>query len=286
MISHQKIKDHFDDLAAEGEIAPSTAKHYATTIRKVLDDLGCDMHDVADCIDMELVKYINAGYINVGTRQAVFLSFLKAIDTLPALQIDVEPRVRDAILKGYETSKTAARERAIQTQLTEKVERMNDIVAKIEKHFAPLSDEVLLVNMYDEVALRKDFDDVRLVFDDPDESAQRWINVKTGVLVIKDFNTTSDRYAEVRHTLSAKMLEKVRQIATQREYLLTLRTETLLKMMKHVVPKMGSQLLRKSKISTATEGAKILDAQFRHDLWNAMKHSPATQLTYRREIKE
>ena len=147
MISYQKIKDHFDDQAAEGEIAPSTAKHYTTTIRKVLDDLGCDMDDVADCIDMELVKYINAGYINVGTRQAVFLSFLKAIDTLPALQIDVEPRVRDAILEGYETSKNAARERAIQTQLTEKVERMDEIVAKIERHFAPPGDEVLLVNI-------------------------------------------------------------------------------------------------------------------------------------------
>ena len=128
--------------------------------------------------------------------------------------------------------------------------------------------------MYDEVALRKDFDDVRLVFDDPDESVQRYINVKTGVLVIKDFNKTSKRYAEVRHMLSAKMLEKVRQVATEREYLLTLRTETLFKKMKHIVPKMGSQLLRKSKISTATEGAKILDAKLRHDLWNSMKHSP------------
>ena len=47
---------------------------------------------------------------------------------------------------------------------------MYDIVAKIEKHYEPLSDEVLLVNMYDKVALRKDFDDVFLVFDDHGES--------------------------------------------------------------------------------------------------------------------
>ena len=135
--------------------------------------MGCDMDDVAECIDMELVKYINAGNINVGTRQAVLLTFLKAIDTLPALEIDVERQMRDAILEGYTASKTAARERAIQTQLPEKVERMNEIVAKIEKHFEPLSDEVLLVNMYDEVALRNDFDDVLLVFDNPGESVQR-----------------------------------------------------------------------------------------------------------------
>ena len=37
---------------------------------------------------------------------------IKAIDTLPALQIDVDPRMRGAILQGYEASKTAARKRA------------------------------------------------------------------------------------------------------------------------------------------------------------------------------
>ena len=48
MVSYQKIKDRFDDLAAEGAIAPLTARHYTTTIRKVLDELGCDMDDVAE----------------------------------------------------------------------------------------------------------------------------------------------------------------------------------------------------------------------------------------------
>lgn len=41
------------------------------------------MNDVAECIDMELVDYINAGYINVGTRQAVFLTFLEASTPSP-----------------------------------------------------------------------------------------------------------------------------------------------------------------------------------------------------------
>lgn len=90
----------------------------------------------------------------------------------------------------------------------------------------------------------------------------------------------------MRHTLSPKIIEKVRQIATQREYLLTLRTESLFKKMKHVVPKMGSQLLRNSKISRATEGAEILDAKLRHDQWSGAKHLTKTQLAYRSAIKE
>lgn len=285
MITYQKIKDHFDTLVAKGENAPSTARHYTSTIHKVLDDLG-GLDDVANCCNTKVADYIYETYDNVGTRQAVFLSFLKAIDTYPDLQDAINPFVRHRIYEGYEASKLQARERAIQTQLTEKVERMDSIVAKIEKHFDPLSDEVLLINMYDEIALRKDFDDIKLVSQDPDETELRWINVRTGELVIKDFNKTNKRYGEVRHTLSAKMLQKIKQVYAQREYLLTLKTETLFKKMKSVVPKIGSQLLRKSKVSTETEGAKLLDPDVRHTLWTQMKHSPETQLTYRREIKE
>lgn len=285
MITYHKIKDHFAGLVAKGENAPSTARHYTSTIHKVLEALG-GLDDVVHCCNTRVAEYIYDTYENVGTRQAVFLSFLKAIDTYPDLRDAVNPFARDRILKGYEASKLAARERAIQTQLTEKVERMDSIIAKIEKHFDPLSDEVLLVNMYDEIALRIDFDDILLVTQDPDETEKRWINVRTGELVIKDFNKTNKRYDEVRHTLSAKMLEKIKQVHVDRKYLLTLKSETLFKKMKSVVPKIGSQLLRKSKVSTETEGAKILDHDVRHALWNQMKHSPETQLTYRREIKE
>ena len=44
--------------------------------------MECDIKDVTEFIDLELVKYVSARYKSVGTRQAVFLSFIKAIDTL------------------------------------------------------------------------------------------------------------------------------------------------------------------------------------------------------------
>ena len=40
-----------------------------------------------------------------------------------------------------------------------------------------------------------------------------------------------------------------------------------------VVPGIGSQMLRKSKVSTALEGDKILDPEVRHELHSKMKHS-------------
>ena len=52
--------------------------------------------------------------------------------------------------------------------------------------------------------------------------------------------------------------------------------------MKAVVPKIESKMLMKSKVSTKTEGDKILDPKIRHDLFDKMKDSPETQLTYRR----
>ena len=286
MVSFERIKQHFADLTTKGENAPSTAKLYTNTIHKVLDDLDCDLSDIADCINHRVVNHILRTYAHVGTRQGVLVAFLKAIDTCLDLEAEVTPFVRDQFHEQYEIAKTAAKERSIQNQLTEKVERFDSIVAKIEAHFPPLSDEVILVKMYDEVALRKDFDDLLLVVGDPKESVPRWINLKTGELVIKDFNKTSKRYGELRHILSPRVLDLIRQVSPTRKYLFTLKTETLFKKMQSVVPKIGSQLLRKSKVSTATEGNKILDPKIRHELWNQMKHSPETQLTYRREIEE
>ena len=283
MLTYESIKNHFADLVARGENAKSTATNYTNTIFKVLNDLD-GLDDIATCLNTKVVDHINQTYYHPGTRQSVFLAFLRAINTYPPLKAVVTPAVVTSITEGFELSKTQAKERSIQTQLTEKVERMDSIIAKIEAHFSPTSEEVLLVNMYDEVALRRDFDDILLIVGDPDPSVRRWINIATGELVIKDFNKTSKKYDAVRHTLSPKRLEMVREASAHRDYLLTLKTETLFKRMRTVVPHMGSQMLRKSKVSTETEGSKVLDPKIRHELWNQMKHSPATQLTYRRGI--
>ena len=83
---------------------------------------------------------------------------------------------------------------------------MDSILAKIEAHFPALSKEVLLVNMYDEVALRRYFDDILLIVGDHDPSVLRWINLATCASVIKDFNKTSKKYDTVRQTRSPKRL--------------------------------------------------------------------------------
>ena len=84
--------------------------------------------------------------------------------------------------------------------------------------------------------------------------------------------------------LSPKILGMVRDVSATRDYLLTYKIETLFKKMRSVVPHIGSQLLRKSKVSTALENDKMKDPNISHDSWNQMKHSAKTQLTYRREL--
>ncbi len=70
---------------------------------------------------------------------------------------------------------------------------------------------------------------------DSDPSVRRWINIATGELVIKDFNKTSKKYDAVRHTLSPMRLQMAREASGTRDYLLTLKPETLFKKMRTVV---------------------------------------------------
>ena len=69
------------------------------------------------------------------------------------------------------------------------------------------------------------------------------------------------------------MLKMAREVSATRSYLLVLKTDTLFKKMGLVVPGIGSQMLRKSKVSTALEGDKILDPEVRRELHSKMKHS-------------
>ena len=283
MATFDEIKNHFDRLVANGENARSSATNYTNTIHKILHDLD-GFEDIALCCNTRVVPYIHETYYHPGTRQSAFLAWLRAINTYAPLRAAVSHTTLESLEKGFEAAKLQAKELSIQRQLTEKVERIDDIVAKIEAAYEPLSDEVLLVRMYKEVAMRRDFDDVLLVVGRPDPSVQRYIDTASGELVIKNFNTTAKRYEALRHTLSPEMLAKVREVSAKRDHLLRLRSDTLFRKMGSVVPGIGSQMLRKSKVSTATEGDKILDPEIRHELHSKMKHSPATQLSYRREL--
>ena len=283
MLTFESIKNHFDGLVAKGENASSTATNYTNTIFRILNELD-GFEDIADCCNTRVVDHINETYDHPGTRQGVFIAFLRAINTYPDFKAVVNPAVLTSITEGFEQSKTEAKELSIQRQLTQTVERMDSILAKIEAHYPPLSDEVLLMNLYDEVAMRRDFDEILLVVGNPPESENRYINLATGELVIKNFNKTAKKYDALRHTLRPKMLKMAREVSASRSYLLVLKTDTLFKKMRSVVPGIGSQLLRKSKVSTATEGEKILNPEIRRELHSKMKHSPETQLSYRREL--
>jgi len=283
MLTFDEIKKHFDRLVENGENAKSSATNYTNTIFKTLNDLD-GFESIATCCNTKLVHHIHSTYDHPGTRSSAFLAWLRAINTYDPLRAAVSPATLKSLTEGFETAKLQAKERSIQRQLTEKVERLDDIIAKIEGAYEPLSDEVLLVRMYQEVAMRRDFDDILLIVGEPDASVQRYIDIASGELVIKNYNKTAKRYDALRHTLSPEMLAKVREVSAKRKYLLVLRSDTLFRKMSSVVPGIGSQMLRKSKVSTATEGDKLLDPEIRHELHSKMKHSATTQLSYRREL--
>ena len=110
MLTYESIKNHFADLVARGENAKSTATNYTNTIFKVLNDLD-GLDDIATCCNTKVVNHINQTYDHPGTRQGVFLAFLRAINTYPPLKAVVTPAVLTSITEGFELSKTQAKER-------------------------------------------------------------------------------------------------------------------------------------------------------------------------------
>lgn len=264
------------------QMAQRTSNDYIRNMKRILVDTGCEPDiDLLDCLNKGIVlDHILKQYPNPNTRKTYLQVFLYAIDNTPELKQDVKNR--DRYFKEWEKAKEDAAGHQIQKQVEGKVERFSAIKKRIEKDFPKNSQEVLLINLYDELTMRNDFGDI-IIFDKtpPKSKEDNYLTLSTGRLIINNFNKTGNKYKPVNIKLSTALMKKIRKSLKQDPRgMLFDDTAKLFKNMKT-----GVNELRHAKISEELEGEGIKDPEKRKELYDKMMHSPATQLNYIRKLK-
>ena len=278
MLYDKRVKD--DTI----QMSERTASDYIRNMRRIMTDIGClpDV-DLIDCINRRKpLDHILKHYTNPNTRKTYLQVFLYAIDTAPELKNAVKNR--DAYFKAWEEAKEQATGHQIQKQVDGEVERFSTIKKRIEKQFPKYSQESLLINLYDELTMRNDFGEI-LIFDktpSPPNKQDNFIVLSTGRLVINRFNKTGEKYKPVNHKVSSELMRKIRKSLKQ-DQRSTLFQDTA-KLFRNM--KTGVNEIRHAKISEELEGDNIKDPEKRKELYDKMKHSPATQLAYIRKLKD
>lgn len=276
----QSVHDHYNKLAEDKKIAPRTGEtHYSNFVR-IIKGLGCE-DSILDCLkDHEkVIKYIQElktqkkTDATINTKQSYITAVLNVIDTM---KIKV-PREQysetfDKMKKEKESSNT-------QKQLTEEVEKFSTIKKRIEDNNPDWSQEVVMINLYDEVTPRNDFQNLTFDTSDPNH-----IDLDEGTITLREFKKTDKKYEPiVDYKLSESFMKLLKNSLKEqpRDKVFTKKMESIFKK-----AKTGINQIRHSKISEELSGENLKDPAKREELRSKMLHSSATQLNYIRNLKD
>jgi hypothetical protein len=284
VVTLQTIHDHYNQLAKDDKIAPRTAEGHYLNFKRVMKGIGCeDGEDLIECLkDPDtIIQYIRdlknpkKEDATINTKHTYMTAVLNVIDTNPKLKNKVP---RDAYKKEWDSLKEQKETSNTQKQLTEKVEKFSSIKERIENDNPDWSEEVLMINLYDEITPRNDFDTLTLDTSDPNH-----IDLDEGTITLRQFGKTNKTYAPIiDYNLSTKFMDLLKKSLAENP-----RDEVFSKKMRSIFKKAhtGINEIRHSKISEELSGENIKDQTKREALKETMLHSSATQLSYIRTLK-
>ena len=278
-INFQFVHDHYNKMAEDGKLDIETANSHYTLFKRLMVESGCsETNDLIGCLKTkDVIKYIQDKYSNnANTLHTYLTQILSVIDMIPEIKNEVD---RDAYKEAWDIAKQQKETFNIQKKLTDKVEKFSKIKARIEKEFNETSDESIMINLYDQLTVRNDFDSLTFNKDDPNH-----IDLEDGTITLRKFKKTDKKYKPIiNYKLSdnfIKVLKKSLEINK--------REKVFIKQMRTIFKKtgVGVNILRHSKISEELSGENIKDETKREALREKMLHSSATQLSYIRDLKD
>mgnify|MGYP003668927914 CR=1 FL=1 len=281
-VTLQYIHDFYNKLAEDGKIAPRTAENHYTTFRRIIKAIGCADEDMVKCLSDpdKIIQYLRdlknpkGENASVNTKHTYMTAVLNVIDTNPSLASKVP---RDTYKEEWDNLKEQKDSSNMQKQLTAKVEKFSAIKERIEKENPDWSEEVLMINLYDEITPRNDFDDLTLDTTDPNH-----IDLEEGTITLKEFKKTDKKYKPIiDYKLSDKFMQLLKKSLKEMP-----REKVFNKKMRSIFKKAhtGINEIRHSKVSEELSGENIKDQSKREALKAKMLHSSATQISYIRQL--
>jgi len=272
--SLEDIKATYDSLVAEGKISEATGETHYKQIKNLMGDTKpkdwYKAHKYTDLLDDKL---------NPNTAATSMAAVLNVLDTNDSLLSKVGTTIHEDIKALFNELKVKKDQYNIDRQQNEEVEAFGDIIKRVESDNDRLSDEVLLVNLYDNVTVRNDFGELSF-----DTTKPNHVDLDKGTITIKEFKKTNKKYSPI---IDFKLNKKVLGLLKEHKDMGHAGDLVFRKQIRSIFKKakVGVDMLRHSKVSTELAGSKIKDATKREELRQKMFHSPMTQMSYVRKLK-
>lgn len=279
-VSLEHIKNTYDKLVADKKITQITANNHYNNFAQILKSIDCDnTDDVSKCFtDDTLYDYLNRDGMNPNTSATYTMNVLNVIDTNEILKEQVGEEMYSKIKDLFEKQKKEKLRYNTDKQVSDDTIDFKELKKRIEDENGMDSQESLMINLYDNITPRNDFDSLTTNTDDANH-----INLEKGTITIREFGKTGKKYEPIVDYKLGKpfmnMLKKSLK-ADPRDKVFTKKMRSIFKK-----AKTGVNEIRHSKISTELKGSKVKDSDKREKLRERMFHSSATQLNYIRSLK-
>jgi len=276
------IHDTYNKLAQDKKISPRTGEEHYTTYRRIILAIDCEDDNMIKCLSKPdvIINYIKnlknqkGEDASINTKHNYMTAVLNVIDTNPKIKENVP---RDAYKDEWDKLKQQKDTSNIQKQLTEKTPTFTSIKKRIEDNNPDWSQEVLMINLYDQITPRNDFDNLSFDISDPNH-----IDLDDGTITLKEFGKTNKKYKPIiDYKLSKHFMELLNKSLKANP-----RDKVFNKKVRSIFKKAGTGVneIRHAKISEELAGENIEDPVKREALRERMMHSSATQLTYKKKL--
>ena len=209
-LSVQQVQDFYD--AHEQNKTDNFLKNHSKPVLRLLNEcLGVKGNDVVKCLkkSKDVLEKVRTKYTNPNTIKFYLQSLIWLIDKYPGLYAAVP---RDVYFKAWEASKVGMIEHRNTQKETQPYIPYSEIQEKVDAKYGAPSMESLFVSFYKEVPARLDFYDIMV----DDETADKHLVLKTGTLVMKKYNKTSDKHGVKEIKLSKELMTKIKASLKER----------------------------------------------------------------------
>ena len=279
-VSLDHVKASYDKLVEDNTISKTTGHNHYSNFAQILKSIDCEnTDDVAKCFqDDKVYDYLNREGLNANTAATYAMNVLNVIDTNQILKEQIGTEMYSKIKELFEKLKKEKIRYNTDKQVSDETIDFKDLKKRIETDNGMDSQEALMINLYDNITPRNDFDTLTFDTNDPNH-----INMDKGTITIKEFGKTGAKYdAIVDYKLGKPFIKMLKNSlhADPRQKVFTKKMRSIFKK-----AKTGVNEIRHSKISTELKGSKVKDSEKREQLRERMFHSSATQLNYIRSLK-
>jgi hypothetical protein len=276
-----QIKRSLESLT---DVAEATAKKNAAQFEKAVKESGT--RNLTQAInDGTIFNWIQETHDNENTRKSYYYSFNVVV------KHKLIPNITREAKKALETKLQQATDNIKLQQIlavvdgTQTTQMFSEIMNEASQKFDRVSEEIVLLKLYDEFTLRQDYEALAIRFHQPGRARWRsttnYYVVPTGELVMNNLKKVKKK----TDTFSGKVSESLKSLLVEYASKRGLEDGDLLFQSKpsRLFQNIGTSVnkLRHAKVTEMLQDDKLTQEQKR-DLAIRMNHSIVTQFIYRR----